>query len=336
MKISKEELEKLPLIDTGEALEDISSTGKKRDWDGHKKDNEKLVALYEKIEECNGLVTKETIFRVYMCGRVLGFLEDAKQRKRLFHAIFCRNRFCKMCNWRRSLKMYGQISMITDKMMEDKKVEFLFLTLTIKNVTGEKLAETITKLIKAFSYIVSKHQTFAPSKKLKKSLLGGMRALEITYNSDAKTYHPHIHAILAVKPSYFKKDYVTKDEIIEMWKEALHVDYDPSIDIRKIDRNAKAIAEVAKYPIKTSDVFDLGDDEAIEVMSCLIAATYKRRMVDFYGDFREYKRKLKLDDVEDGDLIHVDDDTTSFNPIAIKFYGWDGKVGTYISCKKYF
>ena len=35
-------------------------------------------------------------------------------------------------------------------------------------------------------------------------MLGYMRAIEVTYNQQEDTYHPHIHCIFAVKAGYFK------------------------------------------------------------------------------------------------------------------------------------
>ena len=37
-----------------------------------------------------------------------------------------------------------------------------------------------------------------------------MRAIEVTYNQQKDTYHPHIHCIFAVKAQYFTKGYIKK------------------------------------------------------------------------------------------------------------------------------
>ena len=39
-------------------------------------------------------------------------------------------------------------------------------------------------------------------------MLGYMRAIEVTYNQQEDTYHPHIHCIFAVKAQYFTKGYI--------------------------------------------------------------------------------------------------------------------------------
>ena len=100
-----------------------------------------------------------------------------------------------MCNWRRSLKMYSQVSQITDKILTTRKSRFIFVTLTVKNPDAEHLTETLDLMNKGFKYITSKSQTFAPAQKFKESLQGYIKATEITYNSKENTYHPHIHCI---------------------------------------------------------------------------------------------------------------------------------------------
>ena len=42
-------------------------------------------------------------------------------------------------------------------------------------------------------------------------MLGYMRAVEVTYNQQEDTYHPHIHCIFAVKAQYFTK--ITEPQI---------------------------------------------------------------------------------------------------------------------------
>ena len=72
-----------------------------------------------------------------------------------------------MCNWRRSLKMYSQVSQITDKILTTRKSRFIFVTLTVKNPDAEHLTETLDLMNKGFSYITSNSRTFAPAQNLK-------------------------------------------------------------------------------------------------------------------------------------------------------------------------
>lgn len=318
---------------TGEILEDVSRTGRKRPWKEHKMGSMQLAELFRAAEKYGHSLPETRLRDLEECADVLWFLQDAEGKRRLKSANFCRVRVCPMCNWRRSLKLFSQVSAITDAILAEKKARFIFVTLTVQNVRGDVLRETIDELNRAFKYIVDKHQTFAPAKKLKKNLLGYMKAEEITYNADRDDFHPHIHAILEVRPSYFRGDgYIKQKDWTAMWRAALGVDYDPLVDVRNIKGGtAKAVAEVAKYPVKMDNILKIADkDKAAKALTQLYSAIFKRRLVTFGGDFREYRRRLDLDDVETGDLTHVEAESKTFNAVAQVLFKWRVSTGAYI------
>ena len=318
---------------TGEILEDVSRTGRKRPWKEHKMGSMQLAELFRAAEKYGHSLPETRLRDLEECADVLWFLQDAEGKRRLKSANFCRVRVCPMCNWRRSLKLFSQVSAITDAILAEKKARFIFVTLTVQNVRGDVLRETIDELNRAFKYIVDKHQTFAPAKKLKENLLGYMKAEEITYNADRDDFHPHIHAILEVRPSYFRGDgYIKQKDWTAMWRAALGVDYDPLVDVRNIKGGtAKAVAEVAKYPVKMYNILKIADkDKAAKALTQLYSAIFKRRLVTFGGDFREYRRRLDLDDVETGDLTHVEAESKTFNAVAQVLFKWRVSTGAYI------
>lgn len=322
---------------TGEILQDFSSTGKERPWKLHKQENLQLVKIYKTAREKNiNLITDSRLFDLEHCADTLLFAENAEGKKKLKSANFCRLRLCPMCQWRRSLKMFGQVQTITDKILErDKSTRFLFATFTVKNVDAENLETCINILNNKFLYLVSKNKTFAPAKKLKQNLLGYLKAVEVTYNTKDKTYHPHLHVIFAVKSTFFKnkQNYMTKKEWIELWQKALNVDYKPQTDIRAIKTNTgKAIAEVAKYPAKVAPILSLPDDEAVEVLKTLTFCLHKKRFVSYGGIFKTIKQELKLADVEtDKDLVNVDiEQQERFNAVTAVLFKYNFKFGCYI------
>ena len=322
---------------TGEILKDYSSTGKERPWKLHKQENLQLVKIYKTAREKNiNLITGSRLFDLEHCADTLLFAENAEGKKKLKSANFCRLRLCPMCQWRRSLKMFGQVQMITDKILErDKSTRFLFATFTVKNVDAENLETCINILNNKFLYLVSRNKTFAPAKKLKQNLLGYLKAVEVTYNTKDKTYHPHLHVIFAVKSTFFKnkQNYMTKKEWIELWQKALGVDYKPQTDIRAIKTNTgKAIAEVAKYPVKTAPILSLNDDEAVEVLKTLTLSLNKKRFVSYGGIFKTIKQELKLQDVEtDKDLVNTDiEQQERFNAVTAVLFKYNFKFGCYI------
>lgn len=139
--------------------------------------------------------------RVSECGSFLEFRVSSEDVK-LQHANFCKDRLCPMCNWRRSLKIFSQVSKVMDSMAE---YEFIFLTLTVKNCAAADLPKTVDVLLSGWRYLYNKNKEF------KSVICGTFRSLEVTRNKKNGTYHPHLHCILAVKPSYFKEDISPSD-----------------------------------------------------------------------------------------------------------------------------
>mgnify|MGYP002552897744 FL=1 len=318
-------------------LEDKSSSGKVRDWSGKKKRNLRLSEIYMMIKESyrklhsekfNRFLNREE--RCRMCATVLKYKRDKKGKRTLHEAYFCQLRLCPVCNWRRSLKIFSQVSKIIQSIEEDKEYAYLFLTLTQKNVSAEELDKMLDDMMKAW-------HRFLGYKKVKDVVKGSYRGLEITYDKELKItknmyqkkkdyyeklglkvgdknpnfdmYHPHFHVLLVVNKSYFTSRYFLKhEEWQKLWAKAMKLDYLPQVNIKKVKGNtAEAVAEVAKYSTKDSDyVIEKDLDLSANVVEVLDYALERRRLVSFSGIMKEYHQKLNLDDTEDGDLVHID------------------------------
>ena len=287
------------LKNQGEILVDKSSQGKKRDWRGRKVLSLRLADIFENLGYKKSLVE-----RVQTCGDTLRFIQNQDGSLKLYQAYFCKNKLCPMCNWRRSMKYSYQTSRIVDEAIkQESKGRFLFLTLTVKNVEGEALNSTISQLTKSFDRLFKRA-------KVQRNLLGYLRSVEVTHNENDKTYHPHIHVLMMVRPSYFqsKKDYITQKEWSDMWSQSLKVDYVPMIDIRTVKETGKglrgAVLETAKYPTKPIKL----DIENKQVVDDLYNGLYRKRQLGYGGLFKTIKKQLALDDAENGDLVHTSDD----------------------------
>lgn len=331
-----------------EILKDTDSRGKERDWKGKKK-RSLLMAEHHEIAK----LTKKAE-RMYDCGNHLVFkLKD--NRLKLYQAYFCKARLCPMCNWRRSLKIAFQNKRIIQTLNEREKVKWVFLTLTVRNVEGDKLKETMDQMTKAWN-------RFAGYAKFKKSVKGYFRAMEVTRNWDKEsewygTYHPHFHVLLAMPNSYFQaKYYITQSEWTSMWQRAMKLDYTPIVhvakvkpqkessdfveiedEIKKTIAEQKAIFEVSKYPVKDTDVIR-GNKVTLENVQTVkdldIALAYKR-LISYGGLLKEIHKELKLDDAEDGDLIHVDDDSDEVANGAIEVMAyWHVGLNNYVLLKQ--
>ena len=283
----------------GEILVDKNSRGKERDWRGRKILSLKLADIFKELQ-----YKKTFVERVISCGDTLQFIQNQDGTLKLYQAYFCKNKLCPMCNWRRSMKYSYQTSRIVDEAIKQSpKGRFLFLTLTVKNVEGQALNSTISQLTKSFDRLFKRA-------KVQRNLLGYLRSVEVTHNENDKTYHPHIHVLMMVRPSYFqsKKDYITQKEWSDMWSQSLKVDYVPMIDIRTVKETGKglrgAVLETAKYPTKPIK-FDV---ENKQVVDDLYNGLYRKRQLGYGGLFKTIKKQLQLDDVESGDLVHTSDD----------------------------
>jgi len=297
-------------IDTKECevLKDVKDD-KEKPWRIKKLKTLQLADSYKRI----GFDNKS--FRVENCSCQLVFKVNKETgEKKLDNMKSCQVRLCSMCNWRRSLKVYGQISRIMDKALKEKDYRFIFLTLTCKNVEGKDLSETIDKLFHAFKKL-SERKVF------KKAVKGWFRALEITHNLDKNskdydTYHPHFHIILAVNKSYFtdKDYYISQEYWTNLWKSCMKVEYIPIVDVRAFKTNtkkaaAKAVAESAKYTVKDNDYLIPDNEELTDkTVMTLDDALSGRRLIAFGGELRRIHKELNLDDPIDGDLKDTDNE----------------------------
>ena len=331
---------KLEVIEgTGEVLHDKSATGRERPWSERKSENVRLVELLKAARRIDPeIISNSRLESVSECASFLKFAELMEMVRKLVEANFCRLRLCPMCNWRRSLKLFSQVSEITDAILADKpEVRFLFVTLTVKNVKGEDLHGIIRRMGQAWKYLVQNSRTVTASQSLKKNLLGYMKAIEVTYNSRRNDFHPHIHCILEVAPAYFQSKcngggYINHAEWRQMWKDVMHLDYEPQVNVKAIkNATAKAVAEVAKYPVKMKGLLEIKNEQkAARALILLKKGIHNCQLITFGGDFREYKRRLALDDVENGDFIHIDGERENLNAVAYTLFRYRADAGLYI------
>jgi len=297
-------------IETDEILKDIRKNGKEFDWRGKKIKNVYYADLlrmlhFTKAERVNGCAD-ELIFKVTDEGYL-----------RLHQVWFCKSKLCPLCNWRRSLKMsYQNAEIISKAIKQQPNARFLFLTLTVKNVyDGEELNETLSAMTKAFNRLMK-------YKAISKNLIGFMRATEVTVNDTDNSFHPHFHVLLMVKSTYFKdsNNYLSQDDWTGYWKKAMQIDYKPIVNIKAIKGKTKdkddvkgAVLETSKYPVKDSEYLTNNLERDSFVVDHLETGLYRKRQIGYGLLFKEIRKKLQLDDVEDGDLQNVgaDEEETS-------------------------
>lgn len=287
-------------------FKDFDKNGKDRKWRERKLSN---IELGKRLEALG----YRTFQNVIKCSEVLIFKKNDDGNLKLHQTWFCKNKLCSICNWRRSMKYSYQAMRIVDKAIEtEPKGRFLFLTLTIKNVCGDELNKTLSDMTKYFDRLFKR-------KKVKKNLIGFLRATEVTRNDETEMYHPHLHILLFVKSSYFKGDgenYISQKEWQELWKQSAKLNYDPVVDIRVVKPNEKkgtsdirsAVLETAKYPVKPIDEMGKTEEEKLQVTDDLMQGLYRKRQIAFGGLFKKIRKELQLSDIENGDLINTSDE----------------------------
>lgn len=314
-----------------EVLKDITRLGKERPW------REKRLKTIELANSYYRLGNKK-YYRIKDCGTYLEYRRYLEtQELRLNRSNFCKVRLCPMCSWRRSLKIFGQTSKVMNKALEEKEYRFLFLTLTCRNVDGEYLSEQIDNLFYAFNKMTKR-------KIFRQSVKGLFRALEVTHNLDKNsnnydTYHPHFHMVLMVNKNYFtdNKIYISHEKWVELWKSCMEVDYEPLVNIKAFksrtkEETEKSVAEVAKYTVKDDDLIikdengQVDEELTDDAVFILDKALANRRLVAFGGKLREIQQQLKLDDLENGDLVNTDNEELREDlDYIIESYHW--KIG---------
>ena len=320
---------------TGEILSDPRKNGKERPWKMHKVNSLKLHELYKKaLVLDNDLISESRMKSLEECGDNLFFSVNDKNKKRLKSANFCRIRTCPMCNWRKSLKLFGQTSKIANIIInQDSSTRFLFVTFTVKNCDADKLSQTIDMMNMGFKRLTDKSKKLAITNKFKNNILGYMRAIEVTYNQQEDTYHPHIHCIFAVKAQYFTHGYIKKSEWQYIWGECCKTEYEPIVHVQQIKNStSKAVAEVAKYPVKMDELVNYNNEKkAIKALIILTKFLHKRRLITFGGNFAEARKLLNLEDIDTGDLINLEDEPNeNFQEIKKVLFKFRVKVGCYI------
>lgn len=267
-------------------------------YDPKKKRSLLLAASYDRIgtqQDRRSYLSKSE--RVRDCGTFLQF-----KGHQLHNANFCKDRLCPMCTWRKSLKIFGEMSAVMDRVETESR--FIFLTLTVKNVPGDKLSEQIDDLFIGYKKLMQR-------KELKSAVKGWFRALEITYGQETG-YHPHFHVVLQVHKNYFGKNYIKQSDYVRLWREVMRLDYDPQVDIRKIDGGGhsedigKAVAESAKYTVKDSD-YIYPDDEKLtdEVVQALDVALKGRRLIAYGGELKKLHHAVQVEN-DQADKLRAD------------------------------
>ena len=217
-------------------------------------------------------LSRDTALAIANCARSLSLefeLEnDQLGAPNIINGLLCNRRLCPFCEWRRARTWRARlIKGLEAYHLDNKKSSAIFLTLTVKNCQIYELRDTIQQMHSAFKRLT-----------LIKGFPGRawFRRTEVTVNRGlnlggpllGSSLHPHIHALLMVRPSYWSRDYWPQLRWQQEWQMAARLNYSPVVDIRRArvkqgsatkhdGTGIAAILEAAKYTTKATDLLSL-------------------------------------------------------------------------------
>lgn len=319
------------------------------DWRGKKKKSREYAEICLMLANANrgkDDVKAKKYYDMYLkikdCGSCLLFGKKKGApdlEKKLLYANFCKDRFCPVCMWRRSIKLGYQLKKTLERSIElypDSR--FIFLTLTEKNIQAEDLQQSIKEINAAYS------RMFHYKRLVNNVVLGTVRATECTYNRKRRDFNLHIHVLIQVEDSYFDKSedfYIDQLEWQRLWKKAARLNYEPVVDVRVVYANensgkdslSSAVAEVAKYEVKSFEFIDIKHPK----LSMKLIDTYSIAFKGVRGlGLSGVLRKIKLDlfgRLNDDELVHSDESRESDladGDIVFIQYRWNYQVEDYL------
>jgi plasmid rolling circle replication initiator protein Rep len=224
--------------------------------------------------------------RVHECCNYIEVGTNERGTNKVRKAFTCGHKFCPICQKAKSLRLFSELSASVD---QHPNMRLLLVTLTLKNCSQPELKQSVHHILQAF-------RTLTRLTEFKKHVKGWYRTLEIILNKDG-TCHPHLHLLLSVKRSYFKKridgsfEYgIPQDKLILMWQKCLEIDYLPSVDIRAGDKNNDVKCEVLHYAVKSNDLIDLENPQATQERVAVISnALHRVRLFARSGTLKKVK-----------------------------------------------
>jgi hypothetical protein len=232
-------------------------------------------------------ILKKKYLDTYFCGSVI------QQEGNKITSRYCWHRWCKICNRIRTGKLINGYGDALEK-LENKQ----FVTLTIPNVSGDKLNESILLMNKKIRLIQDNRR------KQKKPLIKGIRKLECTYNVEKNNFHPHFHFIVEGEQS--------ANDLINEW---LIYNQDANIKAQKVVP-ATDCKELFKYFTKltsnagkkfhngTKIIDEWHYPEAIDI---IFTSIIKLRIIQPMGGIKLVKLKKEelISEIIDGETLEI-------------------------------
>lgn len=259
------------------------------------------------------------------CAGQLKFWALESGEKQVFDANFCHMRLCPVCNGRRVLRADYLMQQVMNKVCSDYGAEFVYLRFDFLKADGDNLREVIKELKKAW-------KRFVGYRGVKEVISGWFRAVRIKKcMKNGKwdgTYQLCIYAILSVEPGCFRRSKV--EQFGQLWNKVIGVDGRSLVKLEKTQENAVRFAACA---VSESDFLKtrLPEKESVKVVRDYTEALRRQRTTAYGGWMEKAAISLGAENLEDGDLIHIEDETvTEETADFIETYYWHYGVQDYV------
>lgn len=205
-----------------------------------------------------------------------------KTVKKNYRSNFCHNRFCPFCAVIRSRKDSMLINTVMELISKKEHKKFIFGTLTVPNVPGEELADTIKQVNHAWKKMMARKKFSAVNK-------GYVRKLEVEYNAERNDFHPHLHFIMAVNWSYLtdKHYFISQPVWLQQWQDVMGDRSIKEIKVKSVSDREGSVQELAKYESK--DIVKNPKKFTNNAIDYYYRALKGKQKISFNGLFRQYR-----------------------------------------------
>lgn len=299
--------------------------------------------FYDYATEQNSKTLFNNSVRIRDCNKVWNINHYQEFNiKEVTKTHLCKNKFCFNC--KKVLQAF-RMSKYSDFIRKQKNL--YHLVLTVPNVSGEDLKETLKKMSKSFKKFYNIIRGVDRAKcQYDLEVDGALRSLEITFSkkNDSVSFHPHYHVLLSLENSIIldktHKNKFSFDNLIylkrlfsdiELYFQKLWYCIYNSIDIRKI-KDIETGYSVILDEFKEDDFIELFkymckekafvDEDSIlldyATFKYLYEATYKVKQLQGYGIFYSVKDDFDYEEIKEDYLKYIEYLKTLDEPVVKK------------------
>jgi hypothetical protein len=227
----------------------------------------------------SGLIKNGSKENEHAYQRILNCCSILEKKEDKLKAHYCNNRMCLVCSRIKTANLINGYAETIEKFANKK-----FITLTIPNCKDKELEQTLRKMSYGFSKLKRN------IKKRYNITVEGIRHVEITYNENEKTFHPHYHIVINEKifNRNFKKNSASATIVYYWLKQMKKEGIKPLLMCQDITQgNNGSVKELFKYFAKTiyKKQQRNGNTTVTEIrtippkqLDVIYTATYRKRM----------------------------------------------------------